>query len=191
MRNQSNLISLQPLVGEDRRKLLWRLAIHMLEDEIIRRTRLVQQFRCDIAKGNNVDDISRAGQYVGFFGRDHVHGNFNPETTALANGAFCGNLSVHLFNQLFADRKAQSCAAETVQYGIVGLLEGLEYALNCSFGYADTGIRNGEPDDVFPAFARKAAVHGNAASFGEFEGISYQIEQDVAQYVGGAFDQTV
>ena len=95
--------------------------------------------------------------------------------------ALDADLSVHEFDQFFADGKAQSCAAVAARFGSVGLGEWCEQALLIGKAQTDTGVGHGDLDQYgvgAVVFEHDAQHH--AAGVGELDGIADQVGQHLA-----------
>src|SRR5262249_12686435 len=91
-----------------------------------------------------------------------------------------GHVAPHHTRELAGDGKAEPGSAEALSGRGIGLAELLEQLWLLLRGHADTGVGDGELDEV-AAIAHLARRKLHLARFGEFAGIAQKVEQDLPQ----------
>ena len=103
--------------------------------------------------------------------------------------ALRADLSAHQFDQPFGDRESQPRAAEAPRCQPVGLRERFEQLRQHGRSDADPGVLDLETQhDVAAKNLERNDPRDDAAAFGEFHRVAQQVQQDLTQPVGVAFD---
>ena len=105
-----------------------------------------------------------------------------PERAALARFALDRDLASHQLGQLLGDRQSESRAAIFAGGRGVGLLEGLEQALDLRLAHADAGIAHGKLDELaVGGVLQNANLDRDLALLGELDGVVAEIDQDLTE----------
>ena len=105
-----------------------------------------------------------------------------PKSAPLADLTLHRDVAAHHFGQLFGYRQAKAGAAIIAGGRGVGLLEGLEQALDLRLGHADAGIAHGKLDELaVGGILQNANLDGDLALLGELDGVVAEIDQDLTE----------
>ncbi len=103
------------------------------------------------------------------------------DTTFARRAQYC-DVAAHLFGNLFTNNQSKACSAKAPGSRTVGLREGAEelgLLIRC---HANTGIGNGYLQPVIAILRRFTAdTECNRPIFAKLDGITHEVEQDLAQ----------
>ena len=104
-----------------------------------------------------------------------------PESGPLARGAADADLAAHAFDQLLADHQTETSAAVFARGRAVGLAERLEKPRLRFRRNARARVRDFKPQqDLLRRLLNTGDFDKDFSSFGEFDGVSGEIENDLA-----------
>lgn len=123
-----------------------------------------------------------------------------PERAAASGRALDADFAAHQLAKLLGDREPQSGAAVSACHACVGLAELAEQAESRLRGNTNASVGYGEAEFQRALFQRALGdVYRHTTFFSEFEGVSEQVEQDLAdtarvtlqhgRYAGGNLDR--
>jgi hypothetical protein len=125
-----------------------------------------------------------------------VGGDAEVKTGAFADPAFHGDRSAHAFAEAFGDDESQARAAAAAFGGGIHLAEGAEELVDFVGGDADAGVAHAElqPHVSVGAagegfFGGGGDADGDAAFFGELDGVADEVAEDLADAAVVAVDE--